>query len=204
MAIPIWVKFIVFRYQIRLGTLLWALSTIASGRNGLSLHLQDTYYLWSRLPTSWCVKMKTIELLLVLCLSHWFSWSRSFTIWTARIFPSFLKTTCLSLWNSSSTIWSIIINTWIVGYVYGIRWLSRNYTHDSWCQKQDEEEAGALEKIKTSICEVLELYTQKYEEDFPQLVDFFSIVVELLANLGPEPKHDTVSVHEILSEWVVN
>ncbi|KAJ8663506.1 hypothetical protein O0I10_000748 [Lichtheimia ornata] len=64
--------------------------------------------------------------------------------------------------------------------------------HNQLLDTGDEEEAGALEKIKTSICEVLELYTQKYEEDFPQLVDFFSIVVELLANLGPEPKHDTL------------
>ena len=47
---------------------------------------------------------------------------------------------------------------------------------------------------------MLELYTQKYEEDFPQLVDFFSIVVELLANLGPEPKHDTVSYSDIESK----
>ncbi|KAI9320966.1 armadillo-type protein [Dichotomocladium elegans] len=57
---------------------------------------------------------------------------------------------------------------------------------------QDDEEAGPLERIKTGICEVLELYTQKYHEDFPQMVEFFPLVMELVSNTGAEPKYDTM------------
>ncbi|OAD80776.1 hypothetical protein PHYBLDRAFT_138326 [Phycomyces blakesleeanus NRRL 1555(-)] len=57
---------------------------------------------------------------------------------------------------------------------------------------EDEEEAGPLEKIKTGICEIVELYTQKYSEEFEQLKDFIPIVFELLANTGQESKYDTM------------
>lgn len=56
----------------------------------------------------------------------------------------------------------------------------------------DEEEAGPLEKIKTCICEVLELYTLKYQDLVPQLPSFTPIVYELLATAGREGKYDAV------------
>ncbi|ORZ00838.1 Cse1-domain-containing protein [Syncephalastrum racemosum] len=59
-------------------------------------------------------------------------------------------------------------------------------------ESQDEDEAGPLEKIKTSICEVLELYTQKYLEDFHMLNTFVPIVFDLLASRGHEAKNDTL------------
>ncbi|KAG0191747.1 importin-alpha export receptor [Apophysomyces sp. BC1034] len=76
-------------------------------------------------------------------------------------------------------------------------------TFSSWFQKylvygntflesQDEDEAGPLEKTKTGICEIIELYTQRYEEDFPQLPTFVPIVFDLLASSGHEAKYDTM------------
>ncbi|CAO3610336.1 unnamed protein product [Cunninghamella blakesleeana] len=57
---------------------------------------------------------------------------------------------------------------------------------------QDDDEAGPLEKIKTGICEVIELYSQKYSEDFPQLTEFLPIIFNLITSASPEPKHDTM------------
>ncbi|ORZ08645.1 Cse1-domain-containing protein [Absidia repens] len=56
----------------------------------------------------------------------------------------------------------------------------------------DEEEAGPLEKIKTGICEIIELYTQKYVEDFPQLSEFLPIIFDLITTASQDPKHDTM------------
>ncbi|KAI8149148.1 Cse1-domain-containing protein [Fennellomyces sp. T-0311] len=59
-------------------------------------------------------------------------------------------------------------------------------------QSDDDDEAGPLERIKTGVFEILELYTLKYEEDFPFMEGFFQIVVQLLMNLGLEGKNDTL------------
>ncbi|KAF7731911.1 importin-alpha export receptor [Apophysomyces ossiformis] len=67
-------------------------------------------------------------------------------------------------------------------------------------ESQDEDEAGPLEKIKTGICEIIELYTQRYEEDFPQLPTFVPIVFDLLASSGHEAKYDTPAADEELFE----
>ncbi|KAI8097100.1 Cse1-domain-containing protein [Halteromyces radiatus] len=56
----------------------------------------------------------------------------------------------------------------------------------------DEDEPGPLEKIKTGICDIIELYTQKYVEDFPQLSEFLPIIFELVITASQEPKHDTM------------
>ncbi|KAI8332444.1 Cse1-domain-containing protein [Chlamydoabsidia padenii] len=56
----------------------------------------------------------------------------------------------------------------------------------------DEDEAGPLEKIKTGICEIVELYTQKYVEDFPQLAEFLPIIFNLITTASQEAKHDTM------------
>ncbi|KAK4517849.1 uncharacterized protein ATC70_001197 [Mucor velutinosus] len=56
----------------------------------------------------------------------------------------------------------------------------------------DEEEEGPLEQIKTGICFILELYTTRYEDAFPQLTAFVPIVINLLTNTNSEPKYDTM------------
>ncbi|ORX62315.1 importin-alpha re-exporter [Hesseltinella vesiculosa] len=54
----------------------------------------------------------------------------------------------------------------------------------------DEEEPGMLEKMKTSICEIIDLYAQRYYEDFPQLGEFLPIIFNLIAGATPEAKYD--------------
>jgi exportin-2 (importin alpha re-exporter) len=46
--------------------------------------------------------------------------------------------------------------------------------------------------VKTGICEIIELYTQRYEEEFQQLPTFFNTVLHLLMNVNQEPKYDVV------------
>lgn len=57
---------------------------------------------------------------------------------------------------------------------------------------QDEDEAGWLEKVKASICEIIDLYATKYEEDFKRLPQFVETVWNLLTNIGLESKNDYV------------
>ncbi|KAI9288300.1 putative importin-alpha export receptor [Umbelopsis sp. AD052] len=60
-------------------------------------------------------------------------------------------------------------------------------------QSDDEEEAGVLEKVKAGICEIIELYTQRYEEEFKQLPTFFTTVLQLLISTPQEPKYDVLA-----------
>ncbi|KAJ3086862.1 Exportin-2, partial [Quaeritorhiza haematococci] len=55
---------------------------------------------------------------------------------------------------------------------------------------EDDEEAGPIEKVKTSICEIIDLFAKRYEEDFPKLPVFVETVWNLLVTTGPEPKND--------------
>ena len=57
---------------------------------------------------------------------------------------------------------------------------------------QDSDEPGWLEKVKSSICEIIDLYATKYEEDFKRLPQFVETVWNLLTNIGLEPKYDYV------------
>ncbi|BFZ62404.1 importin-alpha export receptor [Saitoella coloradoensis] len=54
----------------------------------------------------------------------------------------------------------------------------------------DDEEAGPVEKVKAGICEVVELYTQRYEEEFSQLPEFVNTTWSLLTTTGLEAKYD--------------
>lgn len=56
----------------------------------------------------------------------------------------------------------------------------------------DSDEAGVLEKLKSAICEVIDLYATKYEEDFPQLPHFVQTIWTLLTTTSNEPKNDIV------------
>lgn len=64
--------------------------------------------------------------------------------------------------------------------------------HNPLLVTDDEEEEGPLEQIKTGICYILELYSSRYEDAFPQLDQFVPVVVALLNNAGAEPKYDAV------------
>ena len=54
----------------------------------------------------------------------------------------------------------------------------------------DDETAGPLEKTKANICEIIEIYTKKYEDVFPMLPDFVSTTWALLTTTGQETKYD--------------
>ncbi|KAI8915177.1 Cse1-domain-containing protein [Powellomyces hirtus] len=64
-----------------------------------------------------------------------------------------------------------------------------SYTNPA-LQTDDAEEPGPIEKLKTAICEVIDLYAKKYEEDFVSLRDFVTIVWHLMTSTGMEPKFD--------------
>ncbi|KAJ3354073.1 Exportin-2 [Entophlyctis luteolus] len=57
-------------------------------------------------------------------------------------------------------------------------------------ETSDDSEPGPIEKVKSSICEIIDLYGSKYEEDFVTLPDFVSAVWGLLTTTGLEPKYD--------------
>ncbi|KAI8459413.1 Cse1-domain-containing protein [Phakopsora pachyrhizi] len=54
----------------------------------------------------------------------------------------------------------------------------------------DEAEAGDLEKIRSSICEVAELYSQRYLDVFPMMGSFVETCWALLVRLGPQQRYD--------------
>lgn len=57
----------------------------------------------------------------------------------------------------------------------------------------DEDESGPVERVKAGICELLELFANKYEDVFnPLLQNFVDSTWQLLASLGSEPKYDIV------------
>ena len=58
---------------------------------------------------------------------------------------------------------------------------------------QDDDEApGPLQKIRASICEIVELYAQKYLDAFPQLGSFVNGVWNMLTTVGPGTREDVV------------
>jgi exportin-2 (importin alpha re-exporter) len=58
-------------------------------------------------------------------------------------------------------------------------------------ETDDEEESGALERTKSGICELLQLFAGKYEDVFdPMLQNFANSTWTLLTELGPQPKYD--------------
>lgn len=59
-------------------------------------------------------------------------------------------------------------------------------------KSQSDDEAGPLEKVKTSICEIVDLYAKKYEDVFTSLPQFVEAVWKLLPATGSEPRNDLV------------
>lgn len=61
------------------------------------------------------------------------------------------------------------------------------------CVPQDLERPGILEGVKSSVCENIALYAQKYDEDFQQhLPTFVTSVWNLLTTTNMEIKYDVV------------
>ncbi|KAL1884176.1 hypothetical protein VTK73DRAFT_5312 [Phialemonium thermophilum] len=55
----------------------------------------------------------------------------------------------------------------------------------------DDDEASPLENVKADICEALQLYTNKFDEDFSPYADRFTNAVwNLLSAVGPEKRYD--------------
>jgi exportin-2 (importin alpha re-exporter) len=56
----------------------------------------------------------------------------------------------------------------------------------------ETEDAGVLEKIKTTICEIIDMYASRYESDFKQLPQFVEIIWTLLTTTSIEPRNDVL------------
>lgn len=58
-------------------------------------------------------------------------------------------------------------------------------------ETDDDEEAGNLELVKSQICEVANMFAQKYDEDFSSyLPSFVQSIWNLLVTTDSRPKHD--------------
>lgn len=58
----------------------------------------------------------------------------------------------------------------------------------------DDDEASAAETVKADICEVLQLYTTKFDDDFSPFADQFTNAVwNLLSTVGPEKRYDILA-----------
>jgi len=70
-------------------------------------------------------------------------------------------------------------------------------------ETDDDEESGQLERVKAAICEILVLYTHKYEDVFEELLQgFVNSTWMLLTSIGLEQKYDIVrvpTVHNLTS-----
>lgn len=57
----------------------------------------------------------------------------------------------------------------------------------------DDSEAGVIETVKADICEVLQLYVTKYDDDFNRFTQvFINSAWNLLSAIGPETKYDNL------------
>ncbi|KNZ48960.1 hypothetical protein VP01_52g9 [Puccinia sorghi] len=60
---------------------------------------------------------------------------------------------------------------------------------------EEEGEAGDLEKIRASICEVVELYSLRYLDVFPMMDVFVKTCWDMLTRLGRQQRSDIVRLH---------
>jgi exportin-2 (importin alpha re-exporter) len=56
----------------------------------------------------------------------------------------------------------------------------------------DSSEAGVLEKVKTVICEIIDMYASRYESDFTQMPQFVEIIWTLLTSTSSDPCNDVL------------
>ncbi|RKP10272.1 Cse1-domain-containing protein [Thamnocephalis sphaerospora] len=60
-------------------------------------------------------------------------------------------------------------------------------------ESTDADEAGPLEKLRASICEIVDLYAKRYEELFPMMPDFISTIWGMLTKLSLDVKNDILA-----------
>ena len=66
------------------------------------------------------------------------------------------------------------------------------YTN-SHLETDDDDEVSIVDTVKTDICELLELLTLKYDEDFSKYCEpFITSAWNLLSSIGPETKYDAI------------
>ncbi|KAJ1940532.1 importin-alpha export receptor, partial [Kickxella alabastrina] len=58
--------------------------------------------------------------------------------------------------------------------------------------ESDDDAPGDLEEVKSSICEIINLYALRYEEEFKQLPQFVETVWSMLTVVGNGPKYDNI------------
>jgi exportin-2 (importin alpha re-exporter) len=69
--------------------------------------------------------------------------------------------------------------------------LQRYLSYSGPAQDGDDDEASAVENVKSDICECLQLYLTKFGDDFdPYTESFIHVVWNLLSTIGPEKKYD--------------
>lgn len=61
-------------------------------------------------------------------------------------------------------------------------------------EDDEDAEAGELEKIKATICEIAEMYSHRYTEEFTMMGDFVATVWAMVISLSPSRKYDAVSL----------
>ncbi|ORX69547.1 Cse1-domain-containing protein [Linderina pennispora] len=59
-------------------------------------------------------------------------------------------------------------------------------------ESDDDDVAGDLEEVKASICEIIELYAQRYEDVFKQLPQFVETVWNMLTTVSSAHKYDSM------------
>ena len=64
--------------------------------------------------------------------------------------------------------------------------------------EDEDEEAGPLEKIRASICEIAELYTQQYLDAFSMMEQFVETTWTLVTGLSSSVKFDIVRIFSFL------
>jgi exportin-2 (importin alpha re-exporter) len=61
-------------------------------------------------------------------------------------------------------------------------------------EDDEDEEEDAVTKVKTAVCENIDLYAKRYEDVFEQLQSFVESVWGLLTTVGRSSKYDSVGL----------
>ncbi|KAN0065033.1 importin-alpha export receptor [Thecaphora frezii] len=70
-----------------------------------------------------------------------------------------------------------------------VRWISQRRAE---LDAGDDDEVCVLQEIRSSICEIAELYAKRYLDAFPQLPTFVQAVWEMLKTCTPAEKYDVL------------
>lgn len=82
--------------------------------------------------------------------------------------------------------------------------LHRYLVFDAPILRSSDDEPGIMELVKESICQIIGLYAQRYEEEFKQLPLFVSTIWTLLTNAGLEQRTDGVHIIFVVIGWHID